>query len=157
MSELEESTCAMFTGTIKISTLGSFGEYYVSSLSNIEWRNYKTLFLRMGMMMMIWRVPWLSTPARTMMKTTSPPSTLAAATASLRSQAPLWRPTRPQWRVAEAAASLALLSAATESINCVLWDILSLTNPLYSCVLSFRFKSWINLALVTSYCFLLSN
>lgn len=28
MSELEESTCAMFTGTIKISTLGSFGEYY---------------------------------------------------------------------------------------------------------------------------------
>jgi len=27
MSELEESTCAMFTGTIKISTLGSFGEY----------------------------------------------------------------------------------------------------------------------------------
>ena len=30
MSELEESTCAMFTGTIKISTLGSFGEYYVS-------------------------------------------------------------------------------------------------------------------------------
>ena len=58
MSELEESTCAMFTGTIKISTLGSFGEYYVSSLTNIKWiRNDKTLFLRMGMMMMIWRVP----------------------------------------------------------------------------------------------------
>ena len=108
-------------------------------------------------MMMILRVPWLSTPARTTMKTTSPPSTLAAATASLRSQAPLWRPTLPQWRVAEAAASLALLSAATQTINCVLWDILSLTNPLYSCVLSFGFKSWINLALVTPYCFLLFN
>ena len=36
MSELEESTCAMFTGTIKISTLGSFGEYCVSTLGNIE-------------------------------------------------------------------------------------------------------------------------
>ena len=36
MSELEESTCAMFTGTIKISTLGSFGEYYVSIVSDVE-------------------------------------------------------------------------------------------------------------------------
>ena len=31
LSELEESTAAMFTGTIKMSTLGSFGEFYVSA------------------------------------------------------------------------------------------------------------------------------
>ena len=112
-------------------------------LGDIERRtNIKTLLHRMGMMMMVSRVPWLSTPARTTTKTTSPLSTLAAATASLRSLAPLWRPTRPQWRVAEAAASLASLPAASQSINCVLWDILSLTNPLYSCVLSFGFKIW---------------
>ena len=30
LSELEDSTCALFTGTIKISTLGSFGDFYVS-------------------------------------------------------------------------------------------------------------------------------
>ena len=144
MSELEESTCAMFTGTIKISTLGSFGEYYVSTVVTSR-NDIKTLLHRMGtmmMMMMISRVPWLSTPARTTTKTTSPPSTLAAATASLRSLARLWRPTRPQWRVVEAAASLASLPVASQSINCVLWDILYLTNPLYSCVLSFGFKIW---------------
>ena len=57
MSELEESTCAMFTGTIKISTLGSFGEYYVSTVVTSR-NDIKTLLHRMGtMMMMISRVP----------------------------------------------------------------------------------------------------
>lgn len=52
MSELEESTCAMFTGTIKISTLGSFGEYYVSIVSDVERSDYDViLFYRTGRMM----------------------------------------------------------------------------------------------------------
>ena len=55
MSELEESTCAMFTGTIKISTLGSFGEYYVSIVSDIERSDDESPFYRMGRMM--WEVP----------------------------------------------------------------------------------------------------
>ena len=55
MSELEESTCAMFTGTIKISTLGSFGEYYVSIVSDVERSDDVILFYRTGRMM--WEVP----------------------------------------------------------------------------------------------------
>ena len=51
MSELEESTCAMFTGTIKISTLGSFGEYYVSIVSDIERSDDETPCYRTGRMM----------------------------------------------------------------------------------------------------------
>ncbi len=53
MSELEESTCAMFTGTIKISTLGSFGEYYVSIIimSDIERSDDEIPFYRTGRMM----------------------------------------------------------------------------------------------------------
>ena len=51
MSELEESTCAMFTGTIKISTLGSFGEYYVSIVSDIERSDDEIPCYRTGRMM----------------------------------------------------------------------------------------------------------